>query len=96
MSDVHVNRGENKPLVIFGDPYADSIKTLRPFGPNVVATALANVSTPARRAARPSTPNLSSYCTMFISFWQLYVEKQSRISFQATPLIHTLCANLSW
>lgn len=36
------------------------MRTLRPFGPSVVATALARVSTPARSAALPSTPNLSS------------------------------------
>lgn len=37
--------------------------TFRPLGPSVVATALASVSTPANRAALPSTPNFSSYDT---------------------------------
>ena len=53
----------NLPLVILGEPKLDSIRTLRPLGPSVVETALARVSTPARRAARPSTPNLSSCYT---------------------------------
>ena len=51
----------NSPLVILGEPKLDSMRTLRPLGPSVVATALARVSTPTRRAARPSTPNLISY-----------------------------------
>lgn len=48
------------PLVILGEPKLDSIRTLRPLGPRVLETALARVSTPARSAARASTPNLSS------------------------------------
>jgi len=44
----------------FGLPYGLSISTFRPFGPNVTATAFANVSTPVNRAARASTPNLIS------------------------------------
>lgn len=49
------------PLVILGEPYGDSIRTLRPLGPRVEVTALARVSTPLRSWARASTPNLSSY-----------------------------------
>ncbi|KAH3659095.1 hypothetical protein OGATHE_006355 [Ogataea polymorpha] len=47
-------------LVIFGAPNGCSIRTLRPLGPKVTATASARVSTPFKRAALPSTPNLSS------------------------------------
>ncbi|KAH3687420.1 hypothetical protein WICPIJ_001597 [Wickerhamomyces pijperi] len=47
-------------LVIFGEPKSCSIKTLRPFGPKVTETASAKVSTPFKRAARPSTPNFNS------------------------------------
>lgn len=39
------------------------MRTLRPLGPRVEVTALASVSTPLRRLARASTPNLSSCYT---------------------------------
>ena len=47
--------------MIFGEPYEDSIRTFRPFGPRVVVTALASVSTPFSNEALASTPNLRSW-----------------------------------
>jgi hypothetical protein len=43
------------------------MRTFRPLGPRVVATAFAKVSTPARRDARASTPNLSSCHGVLVS-----------------------------
>src|SRR5918993_214643 len=47
-------------LVIVGAPHFLSRTTLRPFGPSVTLTALASLSTPASRARRASSSNLSS------------------------------------
>jgi len=88
--------GEDLPLVIFGEPYEDSMITFRPFGPRVVATAFANVSTPARRAARPSTPNLSSCHAILVSFLLKYFEaRNSSAEVSWIRRERTLCANLS-
>ncbi len=46
--------------MILGEPKLDSIKTLRPLGPRVAATALARVSTPARRDFRAWAPKRRS------------------------------------
>src|SRR3954447_5764637 len=47
-------------LVIVGAPHFLSSTTLRPFGPSVTLTASASLSTPASRARRASSSNLSS------------------------------------
>src|SRR3954454_17854105 len=51
---------ETPSLVIVGAPHFLSRTTLRPFGPSVTLTALASLSTPASRARRASSSNLSS------------------------------------
>src|SRR6478735_5613914 len=47
-------------FVMVGAPHFLSMTTLRPFGPRVTLTALASLSTPASRARRASSSNLSS------------------------------------
>src|SRR5215211_5179253 len=47
-------------LVIVGAPHFLSRTTLRPFGPSVTLTASASLSTPASKARRASSSNLSS------------------------------------
>ena len=81
------------PFVIFGEPYGDSMRTFRPFGPRVVATALARVSTPARSAARPSTPNLSSYHKIRQPSYPIAFTLAHSPSQALMP--RTLCANRS-
>jgi hypothetical protein len=46
-------------------PKLCSMRTFRPFGPRVTATALASISTPFNRDARPSTPNFNSLCPAY-------------------------------
>src|SRR5262245_34185365 len=52
---------ETPSLVIVGAPHFLSSTTLRPFGPRVTLTASASLSTPASRARRASSSNLSSF-----------------------------------
>src|SRR5262245_18072299 len=51
---------ETPSLVIVGAPHFLSRTTLRPFGPSVTLTASASLSTPASKARRASSSNLSS------------------------------------
>src|SRR5271166_5055090 len=52
-------------LVIRGAPKLLSSTTLRPFGPSVIFTASARMSTPRSMRARASLPNLTSLAAMF-------------------------------
>src|SRR5271157_922937 len=52
-------------LVIRGAPKLLSSTTLRPFGPSVIFTASARISTPRIMRARASPPNLTSLAAMY-------------------------------
>ena len=52
-------------LVIVGAPYDCSKTTLRPLGPIVDLTVLANLSTPASIFARASSENLISFAIKY-------------------------------
>src|SRR6266498_3571409 len=51
-------------LVMVGAPHFLSRTTLRPFGPIVMATASASLSTPASRPRRASSSNISTFAVM--------------------------------
>src|SRR5919205_1760178 len=53
--------------VTLGAPYFLSRATLRPFGPRVVLTASARVSTPRFRALRASSRNTSCLAGIYVS-----------------------------
>src|SRR5438874_6307041 len=62
-------------LVMVGAPHFLSRTTFRPFGPRVIATASASLLTPASRARRASSLNLSSLAGMeVLSEWGLLLD----------------------
>ena len=52
-------------LVINGEPYVLSNTTLRPFGPKVVLTVFAKISTPRNNEARASSENFNSFAIIY-------------------------------
>ena len=56
-------------LVTIGPPNERSKTTLRPFGPKVTLTALANILTPSTMRARAESPNTTSFAAMLIPFY---------------------------
>src|SRR5918996_3433320 len=65
-------------FVIVGAPHFLSSTTFCPFGPSVIATASASLSTPASRPRRASSPNFSSFEATGSSFFSwLFVSKDA-------------------
>src|SRR3954462_16028118 len=62
--------------VTVGAPYFLSRATLRPFGPRVVLTASARVSTPRFRALRASSRNTSCLAAIVCSFSSLLENRE--------------------
>jgi hypothetical protein len=74
------------------------MRTFRPLGPSVVATALASVSTPFSRPARASTPNFSSCKRVAVRCKQFQADGhpiEPGASGQGRTRLLTLCANRS-
>jgi hypothetical protein len=67
-------------LVIVGAPHFLSSTTFCPFGPSVIATESASLSTPASRARRASSPNFSSFeaTGVLLFFSKMRAERRSR------------------
>ena len=60
-------------FVAWGTPYCFPITTLRPFGPRVVLTASANMSTPRFNCSRASESNLMIFLGITYSSFYLFI-----------------------
>ena len=79
-------------FVIVGAPHFLSSTTFWPFGPSVIATVSASLSTPASRPRLASTPNFSSFeATGVLLFLGFHRDHPAGLAFRDPRPLRDLC-----